>query len=83
MMIVIGVSGLTTLSSEMINRARMKGYAALFAYRIFNRPITTYKLLRSLARYMKKSDIIRLLMSPFRRRKLTHKPDVLVKIHGT
>ena len=58
----------TALPSAEVNRLRMKGYALLFARRIFGRPIRTYKLLRTFGRYMKKSDIFKLLCSPFRRR---------------
>ncbi|MDO9532426.1 MAG: radical SAM protein, partial [Deltaproteobacteria bacterium] len=50
--------------------------ALLFARRIFQRPIRTYKLLRTFSRYMKKSDIFKLLYSPFRRRSLSRKPDL-------
>ena len=38
----------TALPSAAVNRLRMKGYALLFARRIFRRPIRTYKLLRTL-----------------------------------
>ncbi|MDH5307650.1 MAG: hypothetical protein OEW02_10745, partial [Myxococcales bacterium] len=34
----------------------------------------TIRLLRTLGRHMKKSDILKLLASPFRRRALTRKP---------
>ena len=54
----------------------MQGYAWLFARRIFRRPIRTYKLLRTFGRHMKKSDILKLLCSPFRRRTLSRKPDL-------
>ncbi|MDH3521505.1 MAG: B12-binding domain-containing radical SAM protein [Myxococcales bacterium] len=64
----------TILPSEVVNRIRQKGYALLFARRIFFRPIQTIRLLRTLGRHMKKSDILKLLASPFRRRALTRKP---------
>ena len=70
----------TVLPSEVVNRARMKGYALLFARRIFGRPIQSYRLVRTLGRYMKTSDIVKLLSSPFRRRTLTHKPDLPAKM---
>jgi hypothetical protein len=54
----------------------MKGYALLFLRRIFGRPIQTYKLVRTFGRYMKASDIFKLLSSPFRRRTLTRKPEL-------
>jgi len=66
----------TALPSAEVNRLRMKGYRRLFARRIFGRPIRTYKLLRTLGRHMKTSDVIRLLSSPFRRRTLTRKPEL-------
>ena len=66
----------TTLPSAVVNRARMKGYASLFARRLFGRPLRTAKLLRTFSRHMKKSDIVRLIASPFRRRTLTRKPDL-------
>ncbi|MBU6400468.1 MAG: radical SAM protein, partial [Verrucomicrobia bacterium] len=66
----------TVLPSDVVNRARQRGYAVLFAYRLFFRPWQTWKLLRTLARHMKVSDILRLLSSPFRRRKLNRKPEL-------
>ena len=59
-----------------MNRARQKGYALLLAQRLFFRPVQTWKLLRTLARHMKASDILKLLSSPFRRRKLSRKPEL-------
>ena len=64
------------LPSEVVNQARQKGYALLFARRIFFRPIQTFKLLRTLGRHMKFTDIFRLLSSPFRRRKLNRTPEL-------
>jgi radical SAM superfamily enzyme YgiQ (UPF0313 family) len=61
----------TVLPSEVVNRARQKGYLRLFAHRLFLRPIKTFKLLGSFARHMKASDILTLLISPFRKRTLT------------
>jgi anaerobic magnesium-protoporphyrin IX monomethyl ester cyclase len=66
----------TALPSAEVNRLRQKGYARLFARRIFGRPIRTYKVLRTFGQYMKMSDILKLLSSPFRLRTLTRKPDV-------
>jgi radical SAM superfamily enzyme YgiQ (UPF0313 family) len=66
----------TCLPSAAVNRLRMRGYAVLFANRIFRRPIRTYKLLRLLGRHMKKSAILQLLWSPFRRRTLSRSPDL-------
>jgi radical SAM superfamily enzyme YgiQ (UPF0313 family) len=66
----------TVLPSETVNRARQKGYALLFTRRILFRPIKTYKLLRTLGRHMKFTDILKLLSSPFRRRTLNRKPEL-------
>jgi radical SAM superfamily enzyme YgiQ (UPF0313 family) len=66
----------TVLPSARVNRLRMKGYALLFARRIFRRPFRTYKLLRMFGRHMKKSDLLKLLWSPFQRRTLSRKPDL-------
>jgi radical SAM superfamily enzyme YgiQ (UPF0313 family) len=70
----------TILPSEVINRLRMKGYALLFFLRIFGRPIQSYRLLRTFGRYMKASDIFKLLLSPFRRRKLSRQPELPAKM---
>ena len=52
----------------------MKGYAPLFAHRIFTRPIATFKLVRSFGGHMKQADIFGLLSLPFRRRQLNIRP---------
>ena len=66
----------TILPSEVVNRVRMKGYALLFMRRIFGRPVQTYRLLRAFSRHMKKTDVLRLILSPFRRRTLTRRPEL-------
>ena len=66
----------TVLPSEVVNRARQKGYLLLFAHRIIMRPIQTFKLLRTFGRNMKASTIFKLLWSPFRKRTLTRKPEL-------
>jgi anaerobic magnesium-protoporphyrin IX monomethyl ester cyclase len=66
----------TALSGPEVNRLRMKGYARLFASRIIKRPLATFKLLRTFGRHMKWSDILKLLASPFRQRKLTRRPEL-------
>jgi radical SAM superfamily enzyme YgiQ (UPF0313 family) len=70
----------TALSSAVVNRLRAKGYARLFARRIFLRPLRTTKLLRDFGRHMKAGDILRLLLSPFRRRKLTRAPELPIRM---
>ena len=66
----------TALAGPEVNRLRMKGYALLFASRLFKRPLATYKLLRTFGRHMKATDILKLLASPFRRRTLTLRPEL-------
>ncbi len=66
----------TILPSEVVNRARMKGFALLFARRIVRRPIQTYRLVRTFGRYMKASDIFNFLSAPFRKRTLSRKPEL-------
>ncbi len=66
----------TVLPSARVNRLRMKGYALLFARRLFGRPLRTYNLLRLFGRHMKKADLLKLLWSPFQRRTLSRKPDL-------
>jgi radical SAM superfamily enzyme YgiQ (UPF0313 family) len=66
----------TTAPSAVVNRLRARGYALLFLHRILKRPLRTWRLLRALSRYMKSSDIFKLLSSPFRRRTLTRKPEL-------
>lgn len=66
----------TVLPGEEINRARQRGYALLFAHRLAKRPVRTFRMLRNFSRHMRKRDILGLLASPFRRRKLTHTSDL-------
>jgi radical SAM superfamily enzyme YgiQ (UPF0313 family) len=66
----------TVLPSEVVNRARQKGYMLLFAKRLLLRPLQTFRLLRQFSRHMKWADILRLLWSPFTKRALTRTPEV-------
>jgi anaerobic magnesium-protoporphyrin IX monomethyl ester cyclase len=66
----------TVISSARVNRLRMQGYALLFLRRLFGRPLRTYSLLQLFSRHMKKSDLLKLLWSPFQRRTLSRKPDL-------
>ncbi len=66
----------TVLPSEVVNRARQKGYMLLFAHRLLLRPLQTFKLLRTFSRHMKWADILKLLWSPFRKRTLTRRPEL-------
>lgn len=51
-------------------------YAMLFARRVFWRPFRTYKLLRLFGKHVKRSDIFKLLWSPFRWRTLSRSPEL-------
>ncbi len=66
----------TALPSATVNRLRAKGCALLFANRIIKHPIRTWRLLRAFSAHMKKSDLLKLLAGPFRRRTLTRKPEL-------
>jgi radical SAM superfamily enzyme YgiQ (UPF0313 family) len=66
----------TVLPSEVVNRARKRGYMRLFLHRIFLRPVATFRLLRTFSRYMKKADIAKMLWSPFRKQTLFRKPEL-------
>jgi len=66
----------TVLPSEVVNRARQKGYMLLFAHRLLLRPLQTFKLLRTFSQHMKWADILKLLWSPFRKRSLTRMPEL-------
>jgi len=66
----------TVLPSDEVNRLRARGYAMLFARRVFGRPIRTYRLLRSFSLGMGVGGVIGLLWTPFRRRTSSRKPDL-------
>jgi anaerobic magnesium-protoporphyrin IX monomethyl ester cyclase len=66
----------TILPSQVLNRCRQKGYLFLFAMRLFLRPFQTIRLLSKFGRYMKRTDILKLLWSPFRKRTLTRRPEL-------
>lgn len=66
----------TILPSEVVHQARKKGYMKLFGYLALNRPVATYRLLRKFGRYMTAKDIFTLLWSPFRKKALSHKPEL-------
>jgi radical SAM superfamily enzyme YgiQ (UPF0313 family) len=64
------------LPGAVVNRLRARGYASLFVRRMLWRPWRTWKLLRAFGRYMKASDIIKMLLSPFHRRTLTRQTEL-------
>lgn len=66
----------TVLPSGTVHRARQKGYLLLLGYRLLHRPVSTFRLLRKLGENMKKTDILKLLWSPFRKRQMFRKPEL-------
>ncbi|MDP7346880.1 MAG: radical SAM protein [Phycisphaeraceae bacterium] len=70
----------TVLPSAVVNDARKKGYVWLFLHRIFLRPVATLLLLRRFGKYMKWSDIGKLLWSPFRKHTFTRPPTLTAKM---
>jgi radical SAM superfamily enzyme YgiQ (UPF0313 family) len=57
----------TVLPAELVHETRKKGYKLLFTHMIFRHPIRTYKLVRGFSKFMRFSDVMRLILSPFRR----------------
>ena len=55
-----------TVPNDDVNGLRMRGYASLLLRRILLRPIGTWNLLRTFARHMAWSDLLKLLSGPFR-----------------
>ncbi len=55
----------TCLSGEAINRERTAGMRRLFLYKLRHYPLQTFRLLRRFGRYMRKRDIIYLILKPF------------------
>ncbi len=70
----------TVLSCKEVHQARIAGYKLLFKYRIIHRPLETYKLIRKFSRYMTGKDLFKLILSPFRKKNLTEKPDLPEKM---
>lgn len=70
----------TVLPSKEVHRVRSAGYKLLIKYRILHRPLETYKLIRKFRRYMTWIDLLKLIFSPFRKKKLTEKPDLPEKM---
>lgn len=66
----------TALPCNEVHRIRGNGYKLLLKYRIIHRPLETYKLIRKFSRYMTWSDLLKLILSPFRKKKITEKPDL-------
>jgi anaerobic magnesium-protoporphyrin IX monomethyl ester cyclase len=66
----------TVLSCKEVHRVRSAGYKYLFKYRLMHRPLQTLGLIRKFSRYMTWRDLIRLIMSPFRKKKISEIPDL-------
>jgi anaerobic magnesium-protoporphyrin IX monomethyl ester cyclase len=66
----------TVLSCKEVHRVRSAGYKHLFKYRLTNRPLQTLGLIRKFSRYMTWRDLMQLILSPFRKKKITEKPDL-------
>jgi len=64
------------LSGRVVSSLRMQGYARLLAYRAIMRPLKTWLLLRTFSRHMKKSDMLKLILSPFYWKKVVVKPEL-------
>jgi anaerobic magnesium-protoporphyrin IX monomethyl ester cyclase len=72
----------TVIPGAIVNRLRMKGYALLFAYRVLGRPFRTWNLLKQFSRFMKISDLVKLLWSPFRVQKIRMAPALPTNMIG-
>jgi radical SAM superfamily enzyme YgiQ (UPF0313 family) len=70
----------TVLSCREVHQVRSEGYKLLFKYRLLHRPVETFRLIRKFSRYMTWGDLFRLIMSPFRKKKITEKPDLPEKM---
>ena len=66
----------TALSCKEVHRVRISGYKLLFKYRIVHHPLETFRLIRKFSRYMTWYDLIRLILSPFRKKKIIEKLDL-------
>jgi radical SAM superfamily enzyme YgiQ (UPF0313 family) len=66
----------TVLSCKEVHRVRSSGYKLLFKYRMVHRPLETFRLMRKFSRYMTWYDLIRLILSPFRKKKINEKLDL-------
>ena len=57
----------TVLPADLVHETRKKGYKLLFRNLIFRHPIRTYRLVRGFSKFMRFSDVMRLILSPFRK----------------
>ncbi len=57
----------TVLPADVVHNARKKGYKLLFKHLILHHPIRTFRLVRGFSRFMRFSDVMKLILSPFRK----------------
>jgi radical SAM superfamily enzyme YgiQ (UPF0313 family) len=57
----------TVLPADVVHKARKKGYILLFKHLLTHHPIRTYRLVRQFSKHMQWKDVLRLILSPFRR----------------
>ncbi len=57
----------TVLPADIVHKTRKKGYILLFKHLIIHHPIRTLRLVRGFGRFMRFSDVMKLILSPFRK----------------
>lgn len=57
----------TVLPADVVHETRKKGYKLLFKYLILHHPIRTIRLIRRFSKHMRFSDVVKLILSPFRK----------------
>jgi radical SAM superfamily enzyme YgiQ (UPF0313 family) len=57
----------TVLPADVVHNARKKGYKLLFKHLIIHHPIRTFRLIRRFSKHMRLSDVMKLILSPFRK----------------
>jgi anaerobic magnesium-protoporphyrin IX monomethyl ester cyclase len=70
----------TVLPCRDLHEVRSKGYRILFKYRLLHRPLNTLKLIRKFSRFMTWMDLSKLILSPFRKKKIQEIPDLPEKM---
>jgi radical SAM superfamily enzyme YgiQ (UPF0313 family) len=57
----------TVLPAEVVHNTRKKGYKLLFKHLILHHPVRTLKLIGRFSKHMRSRDVLKLILSPFRR----------------